>query len=185
MLLTFLLPETNLKKQMCSSWAFHVDARFESSNTYDMIIGNNPKSSWRIRHNHDLQWPDGHFAILKLFQWRTVIQHFIISRSPDWVLYERKWTINAERWIFWGRQILDTEYKPASLDDVIKTCGNLHVEEQHEFKYHSKNRNFFDITSMLRNSIYSKNHSKNRNFTDLIKRILGYWIYKCNQSRKL
>jgi hypothetical protein len=26
--------------------------------------------------------------------------------------------------------ILDADYKPASLDDVIKTCENLHVEEQ-------------------------------------------------------
>jgi hypothetical protein len=31
-------------------------------------------------------------------------------------------------------KILDTEYKPASLDDVIKTCENLLVEEQHQLK---------------------------------------------------
>jgi hypothetical protein len=31
-------------------------------------------------------------------------------------------------------KILDSEYKPASLDDVIKTCENLHVEEQHQLK---------------------------------------------------
>jgi hypothetical protein len=31
-------------------------------------------------------------------------------------------------------KILDAEYKPASLDDVIKTCENLHVGEQHQFK---------------------------------------------------
>jgi hypothetical protein len=31
-------------------------------------------------------------------------------------------------------QILDAEYKLASLDDVIKTCENLHVEEQHQLK---------------------------------------------------
>jgi hypothetical protein len=30
--------------------------------------------------------------------------------------------------------ILDAEYKPASLYDVIKTCENLHVEEQHQRK---------------------------------------------------
>jgi hypothetical protein len=32
--------------------------------------------------------------------------------------------------------ILDAEYKKvsASLDDVIKTCENLHVEEQHQLK---------------------------------------------------
>jgi hypothetical protein len=30
--------------------------------------------------------------------------------------------------------ILDAEYKPESLDDVIKACKNLHVEEQHQSK---------------------------------------------------
>jgi hypothetical protein len=39
MLVTFLLPEFNLKKQMCDSWEFHMDDRSESSSTYDMIIG--------------------------------------------------------------------------------------------------------------------------------------------------
>jgi hypothetical protein len=39
MLVTFSLPEFNLKKYMCTSWAFHVDDRSESSSTYDMIIG--------------------------------------------------------------------------------------------------------------------------------------------------
>jgi hypothetical protein len=36
---TFSLPEFNLKKQMCTSCAFHVDDRSESSSTYDMIMG--------------------------------------------------------------------------------------------------------------------------------------------------
>jgi hypothetical protein len=32
-------------------------------------------------------------------------------------------------------QILDSEYKTtASFDDVIETCENLHVEEQHQLK---------------------------------------------------
>jgi hypothetical protein len=31
-------------------------------------------------------------------------------------------------------KILNAEYKPAILDDVIKTCENLHVEEQHQLK---------------------------------------------------
>jgi hypothetical protein len=31
-------------------------------------------------------------------------------------------------------KILDAEYKPESLDDVIKTCEDLHVEEQHQLK---------------------------------------------------
>jgi hypothetical protein len=51
----YSLPEFNLKKQMLSSWEFHVDDRSESSSTYDMITGNKPRSSWRIKHNHELQ----------------------------------------------------------------------------------------------------------------------------------
>jgi hypothetical protein len=39
------LPEFNLKKQMYFSCAFYVDDLFESSSTYDMIIGNQPRSS--------------------------------------------------------------------------------------------------------------------------------------------
>jgi hypothetical protein len=31
-------------------------------------------------------------------------------------------------------KIRDAEYKPASLDDVIKKCENLHVEEQYQLK---------------------------------------------------
>jgi hypothetical protein len=55
MLMTFSLPEFNVKKQMSSSWGFHVDDLSESSSTYDMIIGNTQRSTWRIRHNHELQ----------------------------------------------------------------------------------------------------------------------------------
>jgi hypothetical protein len=31
-------------------------------------------------------------------------------------------------------EILDADYKPESLDDVIKACDNFHVEEQHQLK---------------------------------------------------
>jgi hypothetical protein len=33
---------------------------------------------------------------------------------------------------FQATKILGAEYKPTSLDDVIKTCENLHVEEPHK-----------------------------------------------------
>jgi hypothetical protein len=55
MLVTFSLQEFNLKNQMCSSWAFHVDDLSESSSTYDMIIGNKKVSPWRIKHNHEVE----------------------------------------------------------------------------------------------------------------------------------
>jgi hypothetical protein len=59
---TFSLTEFNLKKQMCSSWAFHVDDRSELSTPYDMIMGHVPRSPWRISHNHELQRPYGHLG---------------------------------------------------------------------------------------------------------------------------
>jgi hypothetical protein len=44
-------------------------------------------------------------------------------------------------------KILDADYKPASLDDVIKTCENLHVEEQYQLKILlQKNEHLFDGT---------------------------------------
>jgi hypothetical protein len=38
-------------------------------------------------------------------------------------------------------KILDAEFMPASLDDVIKTCENLHVEEQYQLKILIQNMN--------------------------------------------
>jgi hypothetical protein len=38
-------------------------------------------------------------------------------------------------------KILDVDYKPASLDDVIKTCENHHVEEQHQLNMLLQNMN--------------------------------------------
>jgi hypothetical protein len=67
---------------------------------------------------------------------KTEIQHFIISRGPDWdhvyMSANEPQTLRDE--YSWDNKILDSEYKPASLDDVIKTCENLHVEEQHQLK---------------------------------------------------
>jgi hypothetical protein len=50
MLVSLPLPEFNLKKQIYSSWAFHINDRSESSIAYDMIIGNVLSYFWRIRH---------------------------------------------------------------------------------------------------------------------------------------
>jgi hypothetical protein len=58
----FSLPDFNLKKHMYSSWAFHVDDRSELSSTYDLIIGDGPRSPCRIRHNHELQLPYSHLG---------------------------------------------------------------------------------------------------------------------------
>jgi hypothetical protein len=34
----------------------------------------------------------------------------------------------------WANKTLDDECMPANLDDVIKACENLHVEEHHQLK---------------------------------------------------
>jgi hypothetical protein len=56
------IPRVQSQETNVSILAFHVDDPFDSSSTYDMIIGNQPISSWRIRHNHELQWPYGHLG---------------------------------------------------------------------------------------------------------------------------
>jgi hypothetical protein len=48
-------PRVQSQETMCFCCAFHVDEHSESSSTYDMIIGNQTRSPWRIRHNHELQ----------------------------------------------------------------------------------------------------------------------------------
>jgi hypothetical protein len=55
MLVTFSLPKFNLKKQMCSSWEFHVDHLYESSSTYDMVIGQDLLGKSRLCMNFNDQ----------------------------------------------------------------------------------------------------------------------------------
>jgi hypothetical protein len=44
-------------------------------------------------------------------------------------------------------KIIDAECNPASSDDIIKTCENLHVEEQHQLKIlFQKYEHLFDGT---------------------------------------
>jgi hypothetical protein len=67
---------------------------------------------------------------------RQRYMHFIIIRGPDWdivyMIANEPQTLRDE--YSRATKILDAEYKSASLDDVIKTCENLHVEEQHQLK---------------------------------------------------
>jgi hypothetical protein len=46
---------------------------------------------------------------------------------------------------FQATRIIDAEYKlkPPSLDDVIKTCENLHLEENYQLKKLLQNMNIF------------------------------------------
>jgi hypothetical protein len=54
----------------------------------------------------------------------ALIEVYMIANEPQ--------TLRDE--FYQATKILDAEYKPASLDDVIMTCENLHVEEQHHLK---------------------------------------------------
>jgi hypothetical protein len=56
-------------------------------------------------------------------------------------------TLRDQDEYFQDAEILDVEYKPASLDDVIKTCENLHVEKQNQLKILLQKYNYlFDGT---------------------------------------
>jgi hypothetical protein len=133
-LVIFSLPEFNLKKQVCSSWTFHADDCSESSSTFDMIIGNKLRSSWRIRYNHELQWLDGYLRCWHYSNKRqrystptsieALIEFYMSTNEPQMLRDEYSQTT----------KILDAEYKPASLDDVIRMCESPHVEEQHQLK---------------------------------------------------
>jgi hypothetical protein len=134
MLVTFSLPEFKLKKQISSSWAFHVDDRSESSSTYDMIIvqGRDLLGELGIIMNfndHTVTWDTDNIPMKDrdnstLSSLEALIEVYMNSNEPQTLRdeYSR------------ATKILDAEYKPASLDDVIKTCEIIHVEEQHHFK---------------------------------------------------
>jgi hypothetical protein len=104
------------------------------SHVYDMMIGNVTITSWRIMHNNELQRPYGHLGYSHYSNQRqryctlssveALIEFYMNANGPQTLTDEYSQ----------ATKILDTEYKLASLDDVIKTCENLHVEEQHQLK---------------------------------------------------
>jgi hypothetical protein len=49
------IPRVQSQETICTSLEFHIDDRSDSSSTYDMIISNQPRSPWKIRHNHEHQ----------------------------------------------------------------------------------------------------------------------------------
>jgi hypothetical protein len=57
-------------------------------------------------------------------QVEALIEVYVSANEPQTLRHEYSW----------ATKILVAEYKPACLDDVIKTCENLHVKEQHQLK---------------------------------------------------
>jgi hypothetical protein len=88
-------------------------------------------------------------------------------------------------------KILDAEYKPESLDDVIKTCENLHLEEQHQLKILlQKYEHLFDGTLGQFNMEQSQLVSNwwiliVNQFMCVHKLFLDQWNNNCNTERKL
>jgi hypothetical protein len=117
---------------MCSFWAFHVDDRSESSSTYDMNMGQDLVGELGIIMNfndHTVTWDTDTILMndrdtSTLSSVEALIEVYMISNEPQTLIDE-----NSR-----ATKVLDAEYKPASLDDVINTYENLHVEEQHQLK---------------------------------------------------
>jgi hypothetical protein len=59
---------------------------------------------------------------------------FIINRGPDKVYMSVSEPQTLRDEYSRATKNLGAEYKPACLEHVIKTCENLHVEEQHQLK---------------------------------------------------
>jgi hypothetical protein len=117
---------------MCTSWAFHVDDRSESSSTYDMINGQGRdllgESGIIMNFNdHTVTWDTDTIPLKDrgtLSSVAALIEVYMSANEPQTLRDEYSQVT----------EILDSEYKPASLDDVIKTCKNFHVEEQYQLK---------------------------------------------------
>jgi hypothetical protein len=86
-----LLPEFNLKKQMYSSWSFHVDVRSESSSTYDMIMGRDILGELGIIMNfndHTVTWDTDTIPIkdrdtYNLSSVEALIEVYMIADEPQ------------------------------------------------------------------------------------------------------
>ena len=134
-LVTFSLPEFNLRKQI--SWVFHVDDRSESSSTYDMIIGQDLLGELGIILNFNdktVTW-DTETIPMKdrgtLTTQESLIEVYLTTNEPQTLVDE----------FSRSTKILVAKYKPAILDEVIKMCENLNQEEQHQLLQILQNMN--------------------------------------------
>jgi hypothetical protein len=118
------------------AWAFRVDDRSESSSTYDVIIGKGRNFLGELGiimnfNYHTITWDTDTIPMkdrdtCTLSSVEALIEVYMSANKPQMLRdeYSR------------ATKILEADYKhvPEGLDDVIKTCENLHVEEQHQLK---------------------------------------------------
>jgi hypothetical protein len=88
-LVPFSLPEFNLKKQV--SWRFHVDDRCKSSNTDDMILGQDLLGKLRINFND-----------------------YTVTWNTDTILLKDRGTLNTQDALL---EVYLASYEPKSLVD--------------------------------------------------------------------
>ena len=139
--MTFSLSEFNLKKQI--SWVFHVDDRSKASSTYDMIIGRDLLGELGIilNFNHKTVTWDTDTIPMKdrgtLNSQNALSEVYLSANEPQSLVKE----------LSRSTKILDAEYKPAILEEVIQLCDNLKTEEQQELlKLLQKYEHLFDGT---------------------------------------
>jgi hypothetical protein len=80
-------------------------------------------------NDHTVTWDTDNIPMKDRGTWtlssvEALIEVYMSANEPQMLRYEysRDTKVN------------DAEYEPASLDDVIKSCENLHLEEQHQLK---------------------------------------------------
>jgi len=123
---TFLLPEFNLKKQI--TWEFHVDGRSKPSETYGMIIGRDLLGILGIILNFNDQtvtWDTDTIPMKdrgSLNTQKAITEIYLTANEPQSLMNE----------FSRSTKILDAEYKAADLEEVIKTCENFGEEEQNQ-----------------------------------------------------
>jgi Retroviral aspartyl protease len=123
-IVTFLLPECNLKKQI--TWEFHIDDRSNPSDTYGMIIGRDLLRKLGIILNFNdktVTWDTNTIPMKdrgSLNSQKVITEIYLTANEPQSLLNE----------FSCSTKILDAEYKPAILEEVSKTCESLNEEEQ-------------------------------------------------------
>jgi hypothetical protein len=125
-LVTFSLPESYLKKLI--SWKFYVDDHSKSSSTFDMIIGRDLLVELGIILNfnsHSVTWDTDSIPMKDsgtLNTQEVILEVYLASNESKSLVDE----------FSRSTKILDSEYKPAVLEEVTQICSNLNTEEQHK-----------------------------------------------------
>jgi hypothetical protein len=140
-LVSFSRSQFNLKKQI--SCVFHVDDRSKTSSTYDMINGQDLLGELGIVlnfNNKTVTWDTETISMNDrgTLNSRDALSEVHLSENEPQSLVKE---------LSRSTKILDAEYMPVVLEDVIKMCNILNTEEQHELlKLLQKYEHLFDAT---------------------------------------